>query len=221
MNVIPDVLPTLDPTVNTTLSFGPNKIAHGDFVPSRLSATAPSLHVQSYTPGQHLVTIAAINPDVPDVKNDSFAYRCHFLACNIPLSALTPRINLAKLDAESQVLLPWLPAYAQKGAPYQRMSIFVLEQTPASDAESSQPQNLDLAAIREAGRFTARDGFKLRSLVDKFGLKPVGVDLFRTKFDEGTEEVMRRAGIEGAGVEWRRMRVEPLPYSRREGEKYR
>jgi len=39
--------------------------------------------------------------------------------------------------------------------------------------------------------------------------------LFRTKWDEGTAGVMARAGIEGANVELKRVKVEPLPYKRR------
>jgi len=218
MNVVPDVLPVIEPTVSTSLSFGPRKVQHGDFVDSRVSEHAPSFNIQCYDKGKRLVTIAVVNPDVPNVEKDGFDYRCHFLASNIEISPTEPRINLGKLDASSQVILPWLPAYAQKGAPYQRMSIFIMQQ-PDSDTTGSQ--TLDAAAIRDAGRYNQRDGFILRSFVDKFLLKPVGVDLFRAKWDEGTADVMQRAGIVGSDVEFKRKRIEPLPYQRKNGDRYR
>lgn len=98
------------------------------------------------------------------------------------------------------------------------MSIFVLEQ-PKSDTVGSQ--TLDVASIKTLGRYTKRDEFILRSFADKYSLTPVGVDLFRTRWDEGTAGVMQRAGIVGWDVEFKRKRVEPLPYKRKDGARYR
>ena len=218
MTVVPDVLPTIDPTVSTALFFGARKVQHGDFVASRVSESPPSIDVQCYDKGKRLVTIAVVNPDVPDVENDGFGYRCHFLASNIEISPTDTRVNLGKLDEKTQVILPWLPAYAQKGTSYQRMSVFILQQ-PGSDADASQA--LDTAAIKEACRYTQREGFKLLSMATKYLLKAVGVDLFRTQWDEGTAGVMQRTGIVGSDVEFKRKRIEPLPYQRRNGDKYR
>ncbi|KAK3069620.1 mitochondrial 54S ribosomal protein YmL35 [Teratosphaeriaceae sp. CCFEE 6253] len=238
MNVVPDVLPALDPIVSTELAFPTSisttgnaryrRIAHGGFVDSAVSEAAPTFWIQPYDKGTRLVTVAVINPDVPNVEKDGFDHRCHFLAANIPVSATQTRIPLGQLDEGTQVLLPWLPAFAQKGAPYQRMSILILEQpTPTTSlldpASTSAPdaQPLDLAALRSEPRYTARDGFNLRSFVDFLGLSPIGADLFRTKWDEGTQGVMQRAGVGGWDVEFLRKRVEPLPYQRKGSERYR
>ncbi|KAK3679966.1 mitochondrial 54S ribosomal protein YmL35 [Recurvomyces mirabilis] len=259
MNVIPDVLPTIDPTVSTDLAFPIMKpssidntprlprlkrIQHGDFVDSALSENAPTLYIQPYDKGTRLVTIAVVNADVPNVEKDGFDYRCHFLAVNIPISPTDTRVQLGQLG-DDQVVLPWLPAWAQKGAPYQRMSVFILQQAQQSRSQSqaqaqSQPQSqsqspsvntatdstspgipLDAAAIRDEPKYSTRLGFKLRSLVDRFALQPVGVDLFRTKWDGSMEGVMQRAGIVGWDVEFKRKRIEPLPYARKEGGRYR
>ena len=246
MSVVPDVLPAIDPTVQTALHFpsalgsrNTKRIQHGDIVNSAVSEQQPTLYIQPYDKGTRLVTIAVINPDVPDVSKDSFGYRCHFLASNIPISPTDTRVQLSNLDKETQVVLPWLPPYSQKGIDYQRLSIFILEQpsperseaspsssldferseTPSSSPEGTQALNLD--TIREVHRFTQREGFNLRSFVDRFLLKPVGVDLFRTKWDENTKGVMERAGVLGSDVEFKRKRVEPLPYQRKGGERYR
>ena len=227
MDVVPDVLPTIDPVVSTELAFPTStnklkRVAHGDIIPSTLSEQAPTLWIQPYTRGTKLVTIAIVNPDVPNVEQDGFDHRCHFLAVNIPVSATDTRVQLAALQ---DVIQAYIPAYAQKGAPYQRMSIFILEQSapPSSTLDPAlyEHQPLDVAAIRADARWTKPHGFNLRSFVDRFGLKPIGADLFRTVWDEGTAGVMQRAGINGWDVEFRRKRVEPLPYKRKASERYR
>ena len=217
MTVVPDVLPAVNPTVSTALSFGKRKVQHGDFIESHISESAPALRIQTYEKGEKLVTIAVVNADVPNVEKDGFDYRCHFLASNIRINPTQGHVNFGRLD-ESQVVLPWHPAYAQKGAPYQRLSIFVLEQP---EGEGGEPTELPVAQIKEKGRYTERHGFVLRSFVDKHRLKPIGVDLFRTQWDEGTAGVMQRAGIAGWDVEFKRKRIEPLPYKKLPGSRYR
>jgi len=220
MNVVPDVLPAIDPIVSTTLSWPKytKKIQHGDFVSSLVSEQPPILKIQPFDKGDRLYTIAVVNADVPDVQKDGYTYRCHFLASNIEVSPTNTVVPLSSLSETNQVILPWLPAYSQKGIEYQRMSIFVLEQ-PKSDTGGSL--TLDVASIKTVGRHNKREKFILRSFADKYHLKAVGVDLFRTRWDEGTAEVMRRAGIVGWDVEFKRKRVEPLPYKRKDGERYR
>lgn len=235
MNVTPDVLAKIDPTVETNLSFpGPMRadrhrvarmVQHGDIVDSRVSEKAPNLNVQPFSKGEKLYTIAVINPDVPNVAADAFDRRCHFLACNIPVSPTNTLVQLGRLS-EDQVVLPWLPAYSQKGLPYQRMSIWVLEQPPrgqlpagSNDVLPSAP--LDVRALKENEKSGTREGFNLRGFVAHTKVQPVGVDLFRTVWDEGTAGVMRRAGIVGWNVEFKNKRIEPLPYKRLKEERYR
>ena len=221
MNVVPDVLPHIDPSVSTTLFFNNKKHQHGDIVLSTVSEAPPSINIQPFDKGERLVTIAVVNPDVPNVEKDGFDSHCHFLAANIKISPTETLVDSAQLDPDSQIILPWLPAYSQKGIPYQRLCLFVLEQqapnspTPRSDAQ------LNVSAIKFLGRFSKRENFSLRALVSKFHHKPVGVDLFRTRWDEGTAEVMERAGIVGSDVEFKRKKIEPLPYKRLKEERFR
>ncbi|TKA76451.1 hypothetical protein B0A55_06095 [Friedmanniomyces simplex] len=238
MHVMPDVLPALDPVVSTELAFPTSansttsklrSVHHGDFVPSALAEHAPTLWIQPYDQGTRLCTIVVVNPDVPNVEKDGFDYRCHYLAVNLPVSPTDTRVRLGEVESQRKgdVILDWLPAYAQKGAPYQRMSIIILEQpSPAPTLTSpfgtaAQSRVLDVNQITEDPRYITRQGFKLRSFVDRYSLKAVGADLFRTKWDEGTAGVMQRAGIVGWDVEFLRKRVEPLPYQRMGGERYR
>ncbi|KAL1592751.1 mitochondrial 54S ribosomal protein YmL35 [Paraconiothyrium brasiliense] len=213
-NLVPDLLPALDPTADVDLAFGRKNIPIGDFVDSAVSENPPRLKVQTFERGQKLVTVVVVDADVPVPEKDSLTYRCHFIASNIPIAPDQTSIPLNLLQQQSQktenleeqkVALSWSPPWAHKGAPYHRMAIFVLEQKDA--------QALSISEIRKNEK---RDGFILRSFVDRMKLKPIGATLFRTKWDESMEGVMKRHGLEDeVNVEFKRKKIEPLPYKRR------
>lgn len=52
-----------------------------------------------------------------------------------------------------------------------------------------------------------RDGFSLRAFAQKTGCKPVGFNMFRSTWDEGTAGVMARWDIPGADIEFKRKKV--------------
>ncbi|KAL1956030.1 hypothetical protein VTO42DRAFT_7845 [Malbranchea cinnamomea] len=210
MKVIPDVLAHIDPVADVKLWFGRRSIQPGEFVNSRISMISPKLAIQTFEKGEKLVTIAVVDPDVPNVEKDGFDYRCHFLAINVPISPTSNLISFDKLSPESQVLLPWLPPYSIKGSPYHRLSIFVLEQ------KDQAPLNYETVAKK-----VQREDFRLRSLETRHQLKPIGAHLFRNEWDEGTVAVMKELGVEGADIELKRKRVEPLPYKPKNPERYR
>lgn len=213
MSIVPDLIPALDPIADVDLAFGRKEIAPGEFVDSAISENMPRLKVQTFEQGEKLVSVVVVDADVPVPEKDGFSYRCHFIASNIPISPTQTSIPLIKIDqldkkkedpAARQIALPWLAPWANRGAPYHRLAVFVLEQ-PEGKA-------LDVVGL---GR-TKRDGFKLRSFVDRHKLKPVGATLFRTKWDDSMAGVLQRAGLgDQVNVEFKRKRVEPLPYKRR------
>ncbi|ORX94717.1 phosphatidylethanolamine-binding protein [Clohesyomyces aquaticus] len=213
LSIVPDILPALDPIADVDLAFGRRKIGPGDFVDSRVSEGMPRLKVQTFEPGQKLVTVVVVDPDVPVLDKDSFTYRCHFIANNIPISPTETSIPLNMIDHQPKaatepspkhISVPWLSPWAHRGAPYHRLAVFVLEQP--------QGESLDVEKISK----TKRMDFILRSFIDKNKLKPVGVTLFRTKWDENTAGVMERAGFgDQVNVEFKRKRIEPLPHKRR------
>ncbi|KAF2140756.1 uncharacterized protein K452DRAFT_273556 [Aplosporella prunicola CBS 121167] len=213
--LVPDVLPTLDPVADVSLSFKQRGVPPGDFVDSRVSEVPGTLRVQVFDRGTRLVTIVVVDSDVPNVAKNGFDYRAHFVAANVPISPVAPRVDLGALSTDSQVALGWLPPFAQKGSPYHRLSVWVLQQPEGKE--------LDVAALREGAGPAAlkRDGFVLRSFVDAFDLDPVGVTLFRSIWDEGTDGVMKRAGVPGADVEFRREKPLKLPYKKKDGARYR
>ncbi|OHW94647.1 ribosomal protein 35 [Colletotrichum incanum] len=218
-NIVPDVLPKLVPTYDVQLFFRRSKVPPGKILPSNITEVPPRLRVTPFTAGERLVSIVIMDSDVPSVENDGFGKRCHFLAANVPLSPTSTSVPLSKVRDPSQLAVPYLPAFSQKGAPYHRLSIFILEQAPG--------QTLDTAALKEL--YSARDGFSLKSFRDKFRLNPVGFNLFRTVWDENTAGVMERAGVPGADIEFRPTRVYSLKEpkkprgweAKRQGPKYK
>jgi large subunit ribosomal protein L35 len=208
MKVVPDVIPTLSLELDIRMSFNDRGVASGDFADSALTQTPPKLSLQSFKAGSRLISIAVIDPDVPNLETDHFESRCHFLALNIPISATAPHVDLAKLSS-SQVILPWLPPHALKGSPYHRLSLVILE----------HKDNTPIAAA-DFGEVT-RENFTVRRALARKPLRAVGAALFRTKWDENMAAVMARHGFEGATIELKRKKVLPLPYKRRNPTSFR
>lgn len=198
LGIVPDCLPHFEPTADVRLAFRKRSVLPGEFVDSRVSEVPARLKVQVFDKGERLVSVVVIDSDVPVVERDNFTSRCHYLATNIPLSPTQTSLPLSQAT-ETQLVHPWMPPFAQKGSPYHRYSVFVLQQEPG--------KTLDPAELREK---IQRDGFSLRSFVDKYHVKPIGVSIFRSLWDEGTAGVMQRAGIEGADIEFKRKKIEPL-----------
>lgn len=196
--IVPDVLPFFEPTTEVRLAFRQKNVQPGEFVDSRISEVPARLKVQAFDKGERLVTVVVVDSDVPIIDRDSFASRCHYLAANIPLSPTETSLPLSKAT-EGQLIHPWLPPFAQKGSPYHRYSVFVLQQ------ESGQI--LDTKMLKENIK---RDGFSMRRFVDKNKITPIGISIFRSIWDEGTAGVMQRADIEGADIEFRRKKVVAL-----------
>ncbi|PYH43825.1 mitochondrial 54S ribosomal protein mL38 [Aspergillus saccharolyticus JOP 1030-1] len=205
MKVVPDVVPHCDPILDTKLYFARRQIQPGEFVDSKASFEAPKLDVQMFEGGEKLVTIAVVDPDVPNVEKDGFDFNMHYMAVNVPISAINTKVDLAQLSTESQVIFPWAPPVAQKGSPYHRLSLIIFEQ------RDSQP--LDFAAIK--AQETTRENLLARTLETRYKLKPIGAFLFRTQWDDSMYEVMKTIGYPDAEIELRRKRDEKLPYKRR------
>jgi large subunit ribosomal protein L35 len=198
LGLVPDILPTFEPTAEVRVAFSKRNVHPGEFIDSRVSELPARLKVQVFDKGERLVSVVVIDTDVPNIDTDKFATRCHYFAANIPLSPTETSLPLSKAR-ESQLVLPWLPPFAQKGSPYHRYSIFVLQQDP--------DHAIDVAELKKKFR---RDGFNLRSLINNQHVQPIGVGVFRSLWDEGTAGVMHRAGVEGADIEFKRKKIEAL-----------
>jgi large subunit ribosomal protein L35 len=214
MHVVPDVLPTIDPTLDIDLIWHKRVVQPGDFVPSNWSAKAPALRVQKFDAGNALVTIVAVDSDVPNVETDGFDSRCHGVWTDVRLGPDMP--DVGKLEGKDiKTVVPWSPPYAQKGSPYHRISLFVFEQP--------QGKSLSEEHIQEITSQGADSEMWLRGFAEKTGFKPIGVTMFRTQWDEYTADVMKRHNIPGADLEFKRKKPERLPakYQVKDGLRYR
>ena len=210
-NIVPDMLHHVDPNLSISLHFGRRNIQPGEFVDSRISETPPRLRLQCFDKGERFVTIAVMDPDVPDFEKDAFGPRCHFLAANVPMSPTATSLPLAQLKEEEHIVLPWLPPYAQKGSPYHRLAIFLLQQEGGL---------LDLQTLKDANE--QREGWTLKGLLkQQRSLQTVGVNIFRTQWDEGMDGVMLRAGVEGAELQLVRKKSEKNVYKKKDGKRFR
>lgn len=224
-HIVPDVLSRFDPKMDLQLSFHGRRVDPGEIVDSLVSEVPPNLRVQVFDDKERLVSVVVMDSDVPDAQNDAFSRRLHFMAANVPLSCLTKNISLGRVaearagagDGVGQLVVPWLPPFSQEGAPYHRISVWLLEQAG----------ELDVGKLRRA--YAGRDGFQLQAFRANFGVKPFGFNMFRSVWDEGTAKVMERNGIPGADVVFRRKRVHSLKApkkargweAKRQGPKYR
>lgn len=209
MHVIPDVLPDIDPKVQLNISFKGKRVHHGERLPTKTSEHAPTLNMQVFDRGERLVTIVIVDSDVPNVEKDDFDHKCHGLYANVPVGPSTGTVAEAQLPRE-QVTLRWHPPSAQKGAPWHRLSVWILQH--------SEGKAIDAKAALAS---EVRDLFSLRDFVKQNHLTPVGVTMFRTSWDETTKEVMERNGIEGADVEFKKAPITPMPYKKKDGARYR
>lgn len=224
MAVVPDVLPSIDPTVDLTMSFRGRKAQPGAKLLSSLTAQPPVLNAQVFDAGKRLYTVVVIDSDVPDLINDGFGMRCHGIFTNFEVEPTKTTLDLSK-NTEGTVL-SWLAPHAMKGSPYHRLSILLLQHPLGTDG---QPMRLNPEACQKF--FPKRDGLNLRSIMDKLRVnftesgkgqfQPVGVTLFRTEWDEDTERVMRSAGIEGWDMEFKNEKPQKLPYKKKDGARYR
>ncbi|CAK7274002.1 mitochondrial 54S ribosomal protein YmL35 [Sporothrix epigloea] len=236
-HLAPDLLPPakLQPNADVELYFRSYKVAPGAIIDSLISEVCPRLRVQVFDRGTRLLTVAVVDADVPDLENDNFQTRCHFLAANIPVAPTDSSVPLSRLDPATQLVLPWLPAFSQKGSAPHRLAVFVLEQkaadsssTSAGVSDDNRSARIDTAALQKmfasdpASAIAAstedaassikshRDGFSISSFVSKHGLTVIGCTLFRTEWDAGTAGVMERAGVPGADVELKATRLPSL-----------
>ena len=213
-HLVPDLLPHLNPTAEVSIGFGRRNVTAGDFVDSRVSEMPARLKVQVFDKGARLVSIAVVDPDVPNEAKDTFESRCHYLAVNVPLAPDRQSVPMRNLKQEEHVVLPWLAPFSQKGAPYHRLAVFVLQQR--------ESQVLNLESLKE-GKLGKREGWSLPSFAEPLKLNPIGVSMFRTVWDEGADGVARRAGyVESVvGKELVRKKPEKNYYKKKDGERYR
>lgn len=216
MHVIPDLLPHLKPVTGSTLSWNSTPIEPGAFVRSSTSAVPPTLQITSFAQAPRLLSIVVTDPDVPDLQRDGFTEQVLYYAANIEVDAFSGAIELADPapGTEAEVLIEWTPPVVQKGSPYHRLCVLVLEQQDGVIRRAEALEKLWGGSGAEQGT-AGKDGAGSPTAAPRatFAMcravtpsRPIGANLFRAVWDEDTEAVMRSIGSDLIDTELRRER---------------
>lgn len=200
LHVIPDTLPTIEPRASIELQFpGPinKKVTPGEILRNSVTAVPPVLKVQEFEeiPDGSLYTLLIVDPDTPDVVNDSFSTTLHWAVANIPLSNIDPNVDVSKADQ----LVSYLPPHPEKNTPTHRYCVWVFRQ-------ASEPGEINKLEISKDDASLTRENFDIRAFVQANKLDPVAAHVWRVKYDLSTEEVREKFGL-GAGRVFTRTRL--------------
>lgn len=193
LHVIPDTMPTIKPRAKVDLQFPGvvNKwISPGDVIRNSVSARTPRIKVQEFekVPDDYLYTILIVDPDTPDLDNDSFSTTLHWAVSNVPLNNVNHEVDLTK----SEELVPYLPPHPEKNSGTHRYCVWVYRQT-RQRLNNIKPTDVP------------REQFDIRAFADKFRLDPVGAHVWRGIYDRSTNEVREKFNL-GVGNVYRRVR---------------
>ncbi|KAK0519098.1 mitochondrial 54S ribosomal protein YmL35 [Tilletia horrida] len=203
MKVVPDVLPTIAPTVDVQLAFGEGRgisdhggdggdIWPGVFMPTAKSLEAPQVTVTPFHTDERKYTLLLVDPDVPDELSMSYSTFVHWHLTDIPLSATQTAVS----TASAKTVQSYIPPHPQKGSRYHRYTTILFEQTSASFNSSPGEQALPGQEQQQQGAV----GLPSRSLVpgsilayaQANGLKPVGVHFFRQECNRENERAVEQ-----------------------------
>lgn len=191
LHVIPDTLPTLDPKVDVKVKFSHNVeeefknwITPGTVLPAFAVAKPPVIQIQEFDElksGNGLYTVLLVNPDTPDLPNNSFTTTLHYALTNVSLNNSDNIIDVAKLlnQGDDIILKDYIPLTPEKNLKTQRACLWVFRQ----DGELSK----DLAV--------ERDNFDIRGFVESNKLLPIGAHVWRQQFDRSVNSIREQYGL--------------------------
>ncbi|KAF9302054.1 hypothetical protein BGZ74_005910 [Mortierella antarctica] len=189
MFVTPDLLPVFTPALNVQLDFGAgsspktpagtpagaNYFETGSFLLPGKTTKEPKINVESFHPDQKYYTIALVDPDMPDVENESFKQQLHWLITNVPLSAVQTEVS----TDNANVVLPYVPPHPPKGTRYHRYTLLLAEQ-PNGGQDKVEVQSKDVS--RET---------TLRDLCSQYKLNVKGLTFFRQVWDKDVSRIYK------------------------------
>ena len=186
MNVVPDVIPLISPSVDVRLQFAKQKFIGqkkefevGQFLDTAVGAEMPAIEIQSFDDTSKTYSLAIVDPDVPDEENDTYTSYLHYLKTDIKLSATEHLVS----RENGKVVHEYIPPHPQKGTPYHRYTVVVWEQPD----QAPQP-NAPLAGKHSISR--AR--FDAQSYAQQNGLHAVGISFWRQIWDQDVAGLMTK-----------------------------
>ncbi|RVD80698.1 uncharacterized protein DFL_008592 [Arthrobotrys flagrans] len=217
MNVVPDIIPSIDPIIDVSLRFRRKNVPHGAKVLAKNATRYPSVQVKQFDSKKRLVTVLVVDPDKPNLEKNGFDYYLQWMVTNCEISIENPMvIGVSTTHNGRDEVAPYEVPYVHKGEDYHRYCLFILEQngrmeiggkpdkpikskseakggeTPAP-AEAKEGEAAVPAGKSKESRIQ-RLGFNLRSFIAKNDLKVIGADLWRVEFDNTMIDVMKQLG---------------------------
>ncbi|KAF9910063.1 hypothetical protein EC991_007394 [Linnemannia zychae] len=186
MFVTPDLLPAFTPSVNVQLDFGAGSIPAetkttegyfetGSYLLPGKTINEPKVNVVSFHPEQRYYTVALVDPDMPDVENETYKQNLHWLIANVSLSATQTELTKESAD----VVLPYLPPHPPKGTNYHRYTLLLAE----------QPNNGQDKIQMDANQISRET--TLGDLCSHFKLNVKGLTFFRQVWDKDVSRIYK------------------------------
>lgn len=179
LQVIPDTMPTLVPKAEVNIRFpystGVNKwVEPGEFLSSNVTSLPPAVKIQEYDlvdPSKQLYSVLIVNPDEPDVENDTFKTTLAFGLVNIKIDYNDNVVDPRRYTDEN-VLAEYVPPVPEKNVPAQRYSVWVFRQTePIAKGD------------------VVRDNFNIRDFASKNNMEAIGAHVWRSEWDLNVSKV--------------------------------
>ncbi|KAI1318771.1 hypothetical protein EDD11_005842 [Mortierella claussenii] len=187
MFVAPDILSHFAPSIDVQLDFGAgsapdetsgsssNYFETGSYLLPGKTVNEPKINVTAFHSEQKYYTVALVDPDMPDVENESFKQQLHWLIANVPLSATQTQVVKESAD----VVMPYLPPHPPKGTKYHRYTLLVAEQ-PNGGQDKVQIDQSNVS--RET---------TLRDLCSQYNLEVKGLTFFRQVWDRDVSAIYK------------------------------
>ncbi|CAG8488518.1 8907_t:CDS:2 [Funneliformis caledonium] len=161
MYVVPDVFPTLEPTIDLEIKIKNQIIEPG-------TKKEPTIILTNFHEDTRLYTLIMVDPDMPDTSNETYQTEWHWLITNIP-------INVTKSDISGgETILPFIPPHPPKGTKYHRYTFAILEQPNNQKIEISQ----NMSRIKDVRKF-----------VSEYNLTVRGASFFREVWDQDVSTI--------------------------------
>lgn len=192
--VIPDTLPTLEPKAEISVKFqnhtGINRwIEPGKILSSNTTTYPPSIKIQEFEAldlTKERYTILIVNPDVPDIENNTYKTQISWGLSNLSISYNDNFINPAKLlkdEGKYNEIISYIPPVPEKNLPAQRFVTWVFRQ-------GGKPLDIQLQQ---------RD-FDIRQFVADHNLEVIGGHVWRSEWDLNVRQVRDLYGLEQGTV---------------------
>ena len=199
LHVIPDTLPTLEPTADIKVKFPHNTLPQfsswvvpGTVLPTKVVNQPPTIQVDQFENVEEgaLYSVLLVNPDTPDLTTNSFSTTLHYGLANVSLSNSDNVIDSKKLleIGDKITFKPYVPLTPEVNAQNQRACLWVFKQNSP----------LDIKQVES-------DHFDIRQFVDQHQLTPVGAHVWRQHYDRHVNETREKYGL-GKGNVYHRVR---------------